>query len=200
MTEFFNIIMIIDESQYDKILDFAEKNTQNFYMEEVGTYELNIQGDLFVSQFSILTSGKNKTEALKNIVDNIEFLCLRTEGSPYIYFPRYGDIVDIWYDIYEEKDNNSLYKDLLSIEERYKIIKKVCSDKNEDTYNLMYGDCLTDEMILIELEEDTPELFEDEEVYTVVGENGGEVFEIDIKDNIPEDYFKIISLKNLEKN
>lgn len=200
MTEFFNIIMIIDESQYDKILDFAEKNTQNFYMEEVGTYELNIQGDLFVSQFSILTSGKNKTEALKNIVDNIEFLCLRTEGSPYIYFPRYGDIVDIWYDIYEEKDNNSLYKDLLSIEERYKIIKKVCSDKNEDTYNLMYGDCLTDEMILIELEEDTPELFEDEEVYTVVGENSGEVFEIDIKDNIPEDYFKIISLKNLEKN
>lgn len=200
MTEFFNIIMIIDESQYDKILDFAEKNTQNFYMEEVGTYELNIQGDLFVSQFSILTSGKNKIEALKNIVDNIEFLCLRTEGSPYIYFPRYGDIVDIWYDIYEEKDNNSLYKDLLSIEERYKIIKKVCSDKNEDTYNLMYGDCLTDEMILIELEEDTPELFEDEEVYTVVGENGGEVFEIDIKDNIPEDYFKIISLKNLEKN
>lgn len=200
MIEFFNIMVIIDESQYDKILDFIEKNTSIFYIEEIGMYELNVGGDLFVSQFSILTSCKSKNEALKIIVDSIDFLCLRTEGSPYIYFPRYGDIIDIWYDIYEEKDNNSLYKDLLSVEERYKIIKKICSDKIEDTYNLMYGDCLTDEMILIELKEDTPELFEDEELYTIVGENSGEVFEIDIRDNIPDNYFKIISLKNLEKS
>lgn len=201
MNEILDLVFIMDEEQYKRFEKFADQVMQVVILDEIAKYELSVISGYYVVQVSAMSTMRDKKELIRFLSAGLRYICMRVEGSPYIWFPCEGDAIDLWLDFYERQGSQYFLKDMLTIKERFNLIFEANSYWSKHTaLSLFWFDDLDEESILIELTEHTPELFSNEDELVVTNEFTGEVHNIDLTLGIPEDYFTIMVLKKLENN
>lgn len=199
MTNILDLVLIMDQEQRKRLDKFADQVAQVVLIDEVASYELGVFSEYYVVQLSVASTMTDKRELIRFLSAGLRYICMRVEGSPFIWFPNEGDGVDLWLDFYERTGSASFLKDMTTIKERYKLIFESNSYWTElSELKLVYTDPLDDEMVLIDLTEHTPEIFTEEDELVITNEFTGEVHGIDLTVGIPEDYFTIAVLKKLE--
>lgn len=201
MSEVIDLVFIMDDDQYKRFEKFADQVMQVVVLDEMAKYELGALSGYYVIQVSALSSMRDKSELIRFLSAGLRYVCMRVEGSPYIWFPNEGDAVDLWLDFYERQGSQYFLKDMLTIKERYKLILESNSYWTEvSVLSLVYMDPLDEETVLLDLTDHTPELFTDDDDLVITNEFTGEVHSVDLTIGIPEDYFTIMVLKKLENN
>ena len=201
MSEVIDLVFIMDDDQYKRFEKFADQVMQVVVLDEMAKYELGALSGYYVVQVSALSSMRDKNELIRFLSAGLRYVCMRVEGSPYIWFPNEGDAVDLWLDFYERQGSQYFLKDMLTIKERYKLILESNSYWTEvSVLSLVYMDPLDEETVLLDLTDHTPELFTDDDDLDITNEFTGEVHSVDLTIGIPEDYFSIMVLKKLENN
>lgn len=201
MNEVIDLVFIMDDEQYKRFEKFADQVMQVVVLDEMAKYELGALSGYYVIQVSALSSMRDKNELIRFLSVGLRYVCMRVEGSPYIWFPNEGDAVDLWLDFYERQGSQYFLKDMLTIKERYKLILESNSYWTEvSVLSLVYADPLDEETVLLDLTDHTPELFTDDDDLVITNEFTGEVHSVDLTIGIPEDYFTIMVLKKLENN
>lgn len=201
MNEVIDLVFIMDDDQYKRFEKFADQVMQVVVLDEMAKYELGALSGYYVVQVSALSSMRDKNELIRFLSAGLRYVCMRVEGSPYIWFPNEGDAVDLWLDFYERQGSQYFLKDMLTIKERYKLILESNSYWTEvSVLSLVYMDPLDEETVLLDLTDHTPELFTDDDDLVITNEFTGEVHSVDLTIGIPEDYFTIMVLKKLENN
>lgn len=201
MSEVIDLVFIMDDDQYKRFEKFANQVMQVVVLDEMAKYELGALSGYYVIQVSALSSMRDKNELIRFLSAGLRYVCMRVEGSPYIWFPNEGDAVDLWLDFYERQGSQYFLKDMLTIKERYKLILESNSYWTEvSVLSLVYMDPLDEETVLLDLTDHTPELFTDDDDLVITNEFTGEVHSVDLTIGIPEDYFTIMVLKKLENN
>lgn len=201
MSEVIDLVFIMDDDQYKRFEKFADQVMQVVVLDEMAKYELGALSGYYVIQVSALSSMRDKNELIRFLSAGLRYVCMRVEGSPYIWFPNEGDAVDLWLDFYERQGSQYFLKDMLTIKERYKLILESNSYWTEvSVLSLVYMDPLDEETVLLDLTDHTPELFTDDDDLVITNEFTGEVHSVDLTIGIPEDYFTIMVLKKLENN
>jgi hypothetical protein len=189
----------MDQEQRKRLDKFADQVAQVVLIDEMASYELGVFSEYYVVQLSVASTMTDKRELIRFLSAGLRYVCMRVEGSPFIWFPNEGDGVDLWLDFYERTGSASFLKDMTTIKERYKLIFESNSYWTElSELKLVYADPLDEEMVLIDLTEHTPEIFTEEDELVITNEFTGEVHSIDLTVGIPEDYFTIAVLKKLE--
>jgi hypothetical protein len=201
MSEVIDLVFIMDDDQYKRFEKFADQVMQVVVLDEMAKYELGALSGYYVILVSALSSMRDKNELIRFLSAGLRYVCMRVEGSPYIWFPNEGDAVDLWLDFYERQGSQYFLKDMLTIKERYKLILESNSYWTEvSVLSLVYMDPLDEETVLLDLTDHTPELFTDDDDLVITNEFTGEVHSVDLTIGIPEDYFTIMVLKKLENN
>lgn len=201
MSEVIDLVFIMDDEQYKRFEKFADQVMQVVVLDEIAKYELGALSGYYVVQVSALSSMRDKNELIRFLSAGLRYVCMRVEGSPYIWFPNEGDAVDLWLDFYERQGSQYFLKDMLTIKERYKLILASNSYWTEiSVLSLVYADPLDEETVLLDLTDHTPELFTDDDDLVITNEFTGEVHSVDLTIGIPEDYFTIMVPKKLENN
>ena len=201
MDEILDLVFIMDEEQYKRFEKFSEQITQVVVLDEIAKYELSVISGYYVVQVSALSTMRSKKELIRFLAAGLKYLCMRVEGSPYIWFPCEGDAVDLWLDLYEYKGSQYFLKDMLTIKERFNLIFEANSHWPKHTVlSLFWFDNLDEESVLIELTEHTQELFSSEDELIITNEFTGEAHNIDLTIGIPKDYFTIMVPKKLEND
>lgn len=201
MSEVIDLVFIMDDDQYKRFEKFADQVMQVVVLDEMAKYELGALSGYYVIQVSALSSMRDKNELIRFLSAGLRYVCMRVEGSPYIWFPNEGDAVDLWLDFYERQGSQYFLKDMLTIKERYKLILASNSYWTEiSVLSLVYVDPLDEETVLLDLTDHTPELFTDDDDLVITNEFTGEVHSVDLTIGIPEDYFTIMVPKKLENN
>ena len=155
----------------------------------------------YVVQVSAMSAMRDKKELIRFLSAGLRYVCMRVEGSPYIWFPNEGDAIDLWLDFYERRGSQYFLKDMLTIKERFNLIFEANSYWTKHTaLSLFWFDDLDEDSVLIELTEHTPELFSEDGELVITNEFTGEVHNIDLTIGLPEDYFTIMVLKKLEND
>lgn len=199
MTNILDLVLIMDQEQRKRLDKFADQVAQIVLIDEIASYELGVFSEYYVVQISVASTMTDKRELIRFLSAGLRYICMRVEGSPFIWFPNEGDGVDLWLDFYERTGSASFLKDMTTIKERYKLIFESNSYWTElSELKLVYADPLDEEMVLIDLTEHTPEIFTEEDELVITNEFTGEVHSIDLTVGIPEDYFTIAVLKKLE--
>ena len=199
MTNVLDLVLIMDQEQRKRLDKFADQVAQVVLIDEIASYELGVFSEYYVVQISVASTMTDKRELIRFLSAGLRYICMRVEGSPFIWFPNEGDGVDLWLDFYERTGSASFLKDMTTIKERYKLIFEANSYWTElSELKLVYADPLDEEMVLIDLTEHTPEIFTEEDELVITNEFTGEVHSIDLTIGIPEDYFTIAVLKKLE--
>lgn len=199
MTNVLDLVLIMDQEQRKRLDKFADQVAQVVLIDEMASYELGVFSEYYVVQLSVASTMTDKRELIRFLSAGLRYVCMRVEGSPFIWFPNEGDGVDLWLDFYERTGSASFLKDMTTIKERYKLIFESNSYWTElSELKLVYADPLDEEMVLIDLTEHTPEIFTEEDELVITNEFTGEVHSIDLTVGIPEDYFTIAVLKKLE--
>ena len=201
MSEVIDLVFIMDDEQYKRFEKFADQVMQVVILDEIAKYELSILSGYYVVQVSAMSGMRDKKELIRFLSAGLRYVCMRVEGSPYIWFPNEGDAIDLWLDFYERHGSQYFLKDMLTIKERFNLIFEANSYWSKHTaLSLFWFDDLDEESVLIELTEHTPELFSDDDELVVTNEFTGEVHNIDLTLGIPENYFTIMVLKKLEND
>lgn len=201
MNEVVDFVFIMDEEQYKRFEKFADQVAQVVLLDEIAKYNLSLLSGYSVIQVSAMTSMRDKKELIRFLAMGLRYVCMRAEGSPYIWFPCEGDALDLWLDFYERRGSETFLKDMLTIKERFNLIFEANSYWTKNTVlSLLYTEFLGDDATLIELTDSTPELFTDEDDLVITNEFTGEVHNIDLTLGIPDDYFTIMVPKKLENN
>lgn len=201
MNEVVDFVFIMDEEQYKRFEKFADQVAQVVLLDEIAKYDLSLLSGYSVIQVSAMTSMRDKKELIRFLAMGLRYVCMRAEGSPYIWFPCEGDALDLWLDFYERRGSETFLKDMLTIKERFNLIFEANSYWTKNTVlSLLYTEFLGDDATLIELTDSTPELFTDEDDLVITNEFTGEVHNIDLTLGIPDDYFTIMVPKKLENN
>lgn len=201
MSEVMDFVFIMDEEQYKRFEKFADQVAQVVLLDEIGKYDLSILSGYSVVQVSAMTSMRDKKELIRFLAMGLRYVCMRAEGSPYIWFPCEGDAIDLWLDFYERLGTKTFLKDMLTIKERFNLIFEANSYWSKHTVlSLFYTEFLDADATLIDLTEHTPELFTNEDELVITNEFTGEVHNVDLTLGIPDDYFTIMVLKKLENN
>jgi hypothetical protein len=201
MSEVIDLVFVMDDEQYKRFEKFADQVMQVVVLDEMAKYELGALSGYYVIQVSALSSMRDKNELIRFLSAGLRYVCMRVEGSPYIWFPNEGDAVDLWLDFYERQGSQYFLKDMLTIKERYQLILESNSYWTEvSVLSLVYMDPLDEETVLLDLTDHTPELFTDDDDLVITNEFTGEVHSVDLTIGIPEDYFTIMVLKKLEND
>lgn len=201
MNEILDLVFIMDEEQYKRFEKFADQVMQVVVLDEIAKYELSVISGYYVIQVSAMSTMRDKKELIRFLAAGLRYVCMRVEGSPYIWFPCEGDAIDLWLDFYERPGSQYFLKDMLTIKERFNLIFKANSYWSKHTVlSLFWFDDLAEESELIELTDHTPELFSSEDELVITNEFTGEVHNIDLTIRIPENYFTIMVLKKLEND
>lgn len=197
-----NAVFIMDADQYRYYEQMAEGVEQVAIIDEWGRYPLaDGDCDYYVVEVNVEARLSSKTELVRFLATAFKFICLRIEGTTGVFVSSEADLNDLYEDFYKHRGNGkSLQKDLLTTKERYNLIFQSNSYWNLfTTLCLMYTDELDSDMILIDLDETTPELFSIEDEVVVVEELSGETHTIDLTVGIPDNFLTFNVLKKLEK-
>lgn len=199
MSEVMDFVFIMDDEQYKRFEKFADQVAQVVLLDEIARYDLSILSGYSVVQVSAMASMREKKELIRFLALGLRYVCMRAEGSPYIWFPCEGDAVDLWLDFYEQRGTESFLVDMMTIKERFNLIFESNSYWSKHTVlSLLYADSLDAEATLVDLTEHTPELFANEYEMVVMNEFTGEVHNVDLTLGLPRDYFVIMVPKKLE--
>lgn len=199
MKEIVDFVFIMDDEQYKRFEKFADQVAQVVLLDEIAKYELSLLSGYSVVQVSAMSSIRDKKELVRFLAMGLRYVCMRMEGSPYIWFPCEGDAIDLWLDFYDKDSSAHFLKDMLTIKERFNLIFESNSYWSKHTpLNLLYMDDFDNDSVLIELTEHTPELFTEEDELVVIHEFSGEAHTVDLSLGIPQDKFTIMVLKKLE--
>ena len=201
MTNIIDMVFIMDEAQKSRLETFANQVSDVVLLDEIASYDLGILSGYSVVQVSAMTGMRDFKELIHFLSVGLRYVCMRVEGSPYIWFHNEGDANDLWLDFYEKVGTPSFLKDMLTIKERYEMVFKSNSYWGKGhVLTLMYMDGFDAESTLIDLNEHTPELFCSDDELVVLDEHTGEVHDINLTLGIPENYFTIAVPKKLENN
>ena len=200
MKEIIDLVFIMDDEQYKRFEKFADQVIQVVVLDEMAKYDLGPLTGHYVIQVSAMSSMRDKQELIRFLSAGLRYICMRVEGSPYIWFPNEGDANDLWLDFYERTGSLTFLKDMLTIRERYNLIFEANSFWSKDAKLSMFyaEDFLDEDPMLISLTENSTELFTDEEELVITDEQTGEVHSVDISIGIPDDYFVIAVPERLE--
>lgn len=201
MTNIIDIVFIMDEAQKSRLETFANQVSDVVLLDEIASYDLGILSGYSVVQVSAMTGMRDFKELIRFLSVGLRYVCMRVEGSPYIWFNNEGDVNDLWLDFYERVGTPSFLKDMLTIKERYEMVFKSNSYWSKGhVLTLMYIDGFDAESTLIDLNEHTQELFCSDDELVILDEHTGEVHDINLTLGIPENYFTIAVPKKLENS
>lgn len=200
--EIINIIFILTNDQYNKIITFFEHNDNNLCGTVAGEYNIRRNDSGYKSvQIEVVAYGVSLEGMIAYLSNYLQYICMRTEHSPYIFVKNVGDLNDLKEDCYAYNDSHLEFKkDLLTIQERHDLLYEseeyidFWSQLSLHTTQANGIDCK------VPLNENTKELYNDEGMLIIEKEDTGEILRIDLCELIPEHYFSFILPKNLEKN
>lgn len=200
--EIINIIFILTNDQYNKIITFFEHNDNNLCGTVAGEYNIRRNDSGYKSvQIEVVAYGVSLEGMIAYLSNCLQYICMRTERSPYIFVKNVGDLNDLKEDCYAYNDSHLEFKkDLLTIQERHDLLYEseeyidFWSQLSLHTTQANGIDCK------VPLNENTKELYNDEGMLIIEKEDTGEILRIDLCELIPEHYFSFILPKNLEKN
>ena len=200
--EIINIIFILTNDQYNKIITFFEHNDNNLCGTVAGEYNIRRNDSGYKSvQIEVVAYGVSLEGMIAYLSNYLQYICMRTERSPYIFVQNVGDLNDLKEDCYAYNDSHLEFKkDLLTIQERHDLLYEseeyidFWSQLSLHTTQANGIDCK------VPLNENTKELYNDEGMLIIEKEDTGEILRIDLCELIPEHYFSFILPKNLEKN
>ena len=201
MSEVIDLVFIMDDDQYKRFEKFADQVMQVVVLDEMAKYELGALSGYYVIQVSALSSMRDKNELIRFLSAGLRYVCMRVEGSPFIWFTNEGDANDLWLDFYERVGSPSFLKDMLTMKERYEMVFNSSSHWNKhQALTLMYTDGFDAEATLVDLNEHTQELFCSDDELVILDEKSGEVHDVNLTLGIPENYFTIVVPKKLEND
>lgn len=200
--EIINIIFILTNDQYNKIITFFEHNDNNLCGTVAGEYNIRRNDSGYKSvQIEVVAYGVSLEGMIAYLSNYLQYICMRTERSPYIFVKNVGDLNDLKEDCYAYNDSHLEFKkDLLTIQERHDLLYEseeyidFWSQLSLHTTQANGIDCK------VPLNENTKELYNDEGMLIIEKEDTGEILRIDLCELIPKHYFSFILPKNLEKN
>lgn len=201
MKQELNAVFIMDEDQYKYYENLADSISQTVIVDEVGRYPLGKQDcGYYAVEVEALAGFPKKEELIRFLVTAFKYVCLRIEGTTQVFTSSAEDLNDLYEDFYSGRGGGkSLQKDLLTTKERFELIFKSNSYWNLFTsLCLIYADELVDDMMLIDLNENTPELFSAEDEVLITEELTGETHNIDLTIGISKDFLTFNVLKKLE--
>lgn len=200
--EIFDAVMIVSPDQKEKLEKVFDEVYDMMMIDIVTEYPLSDEeGSYIVIGLEIMGVSRSKEE-IQKFLTHLDFTCLRFEGSPYIFIPCEGDLTDLEWDYYNHVDVRSFIKDMLTINERYEMIFESNSYFSQwDNLTLIYNEPMDiEDYSLIGLTYNTPELFTQEDEYTISNDDTGETHQVDITIGIDIHNFQFIVLKKLENN
>lgn len=200
--EIINIVFILTDDQYSKIITFLKQNKNGLYGNVVGEYDIRRDSSGYKSvQIEFFAYGVSLEGMIAYLSNYLPYICMRVERSPYIFIKNVGDLNDLKEDCYTYSDSHLEFKkDLLTIQERHDLIYEskepvdFWSQLSLHTTQVNGIDCK------VPLNENTKELYNDEGMLVIENEDTGEILKIDLCELIPEHYFSFILPKNLEKD
>lgn len=200
--EIINMVFILTDDQYNKIITFFEHNNNNLCGTVAGEYNIRRNDSGYKSvQIEVVAYGVSLEGMIAYLSNYLQYICMRTERSPYIFVKNIGDLNDLKEDCYAYNDSHLEFKkDLLTIQERHDLLYEseeyinFWSQLSLHTTQANGIDCK------VPLNENTKELYNDEGILIIEKEDTGEILRIDLCELIPEHYFSFILPKNLEKN
>lgn len=200
--EIINIVFILTDDQYSKIIAFLKQNNNGLYGTVVGEYDIRKNNSGYKSvQIEFVAYGVSLEGMIAYLSGYLPYICMRVERSPYIFVKNVGDLNDLKEDCYSYSDSHLEFKkDLLTIPERHDLL--YTSEANIDFWSrlLLYTTQTNGTECKITLNENTKELYNDEGLLMVENEDTGEVFKINLCELIPDHYFSFILPKSLEKD
>ena len=201
MNNIIDIVFIMDEGQKNRFEIFANQVSEVVLLDEIASYDLGILSGYQVVQVSAMTGMRDIKEIIRFLSAGLRYVCMRVEGSPFIWFTNEGDANDLWLDFYERVGSPSVLKDMLTMKERYEMVFNSSSYWNKhQALTLMYTDGFDAEATLVDLNEHTQELFCSDDELVVLDEKSGEVHDVNLTLGIPENYFTIVVPKKLEND
>lgn len=201
MNNIIDIVFIMDEGQKNRFEIFANQVSEVVLLDEIASYDLGILSGYQVVQVSAMTGMRDIKEIIRFLSAGLRYVCMRVEGSPFIWFTNEGDANDLWLDFYERVGSPSFLKDMLTMKERYEMVFNSSSYWNKhQALTLMYTDGFDAEATLVDLNEHTQELFCSDDELVVMDEKSGEVHDVNLTLGIPENYFTIVVPKKLEND
>ena len=200
--EIINIVFILTEDQYSKIITFLEQNNNGLYGTIAGEYNIRRKDSGYKSvQIEFIAYGVSSEGLIAYLSNHLSYICMRAENSPYIFVKNTGDLNDLKEDCYSYNNSHLEFKkDLLTIQERHDLLYEseeyidFWSQLSLHTTQANGIDCK------VPLNENTKELYNDEGMLVIEKEDTGEILKIDLCELIPEHYFSFILPKNLEKD
>lgn len=199
MNEIVDLVFVMDDEQYKRFEKFSEQVIQVVILDEMAKYDLGAFSGYSVIQVSAMSSMRDKQELIRFLSMGLRYVCMRVEGSPFIWFPNEGDANDLWLDFYEKNGSIYFLKDMLTIRERYNLIFEANSFWSKSAVLSLFDiDSFDEDPVLIDLTEHSIELFTDEEELVIMDEMSGEVHNVDLTIGIPDNYFTIVVPKRLE--
>lgn len=200
--EIINIVFMLTDDQYNKIITFFEHNDNNLCGTVAGEYNIRRNDSGYKSvQIEVVAYGVSLEGMIAYLSNYLQYICMRTERSPYIFVKNVGDLNDLKEDCYAYNDSHLEFKkDLLTIQERHDLLYE--SEKYIDFWSQLSLHTTQANGIdcKVPLNENTKELYNDEGMLIIEKEDTGEILRIDLCELIPEHYFSFILPKNLEKN
>jgi hypothetical protein len=191
----------MDEGQKNRFEIFANQVSEVVLLDEIASYDLGILSGYQVVQVSAMTGMRDIKEIIRFLSAGLRYVCMRVEGSPFIWFTNEGDANDLWLDFYERVGSPSFLKDMLTMKERYEMVFNSSSYWNKhQALTLMYTDGFDAEATLVDLNEHTQELFCPDDELVILDEQSGEAHDVNLTLGIPENYFTIVVPKKLEND
>ena len=200
--EIINIVFILTEDQYSKIITFLEQNNNGIYGTITGEYNIRRKDSGYKSvQIEFIAYGVSSEGLIAYLSNHLSYICMRAECSPYIFVKNTGDLNDLKEDCYAYNNSHLEFKkDLLTIQERHDLLYE--SEEYIDFWSQLSLHTTQANGIncKVPLNENTKELYNDEGMLIIEKEDTGEILKIDLCELIPEHYFSFILPKNLEKD
>lgn len=200
--EIIDIVFILTDDQYNKIITFLKQNNNGLYGTVKGEYDIRKNDSGYKSvQIEFVAYGVSLEGMIAYLSGYLPYICMRVERSPYIFVKNVGDLNDLKEDCYSYSDSHLEFKkDLLTIPERHDLL--YTSEANIDFWSrlLLYTTQTNGTECKIALNENTKELYNDEGLLMIENEDTGEVFKINLCELIPDHYFSFILPKSLEKD
>lgn len=201
INDILNIIIIGTEEQVNNLANHKTELSYGFTYDVIAAYPIkNYNSDYYCAQVELTTFGVSSEGLISYLLSKIDYICFRTEGSPFIFVKNLDDLEDLKEDCYNYTGaEDELKKDLLTMQERHDFIFEI------ETHLDLWAELIlhfihNGKSYAASLDPDTIELFTDDSVYEIEDATTGEMYKVDLTTGMPEDYFSFVVEKNLDKN
>ena len=195
-------VFLMDDEQYKYFEKLSDQVSSVALIDELGKYPLGADDcGYYAVQAEVISNFNDNNQLIRFLSTAFRYVCMRIEGTNYVFTSSAEDLYDLYEDFYSKRGGGkSLQKDLLTIEERYNIIFESNSYWSILTsLCLIYKDEIADDIMLLDLDENTPELFVQDDELLITEELTGETHTVDLTLGIKDNFLTFMVLKKLEK-